>query len=187
MKSASPSRYDGLQIGLHWLTALLIIAAFILIWTFDNTPLAPTTFKLKLQLIAWHKWAGITVMLLFVLRFGYKLLRGTPQVDPNLPPLQRRLAIGVHHLLYVLMFALPLVGWMLSSAKGYPVLLYGVWQMPNLVAQNEELAHTLREIHELMGYGLLLLIGLHIAGALKHYFIDKDGTLARMLPFLNKH
>ncbi|WP_373974746.1 cytochrome b [Chitinibacter sp. SCUT-21] len=186
MKSAAPSNYNALQISLHWLTAILICGAFALVWTFDNTPLAPDTFKLKLQLIAWHKWAGITVLGLFALRFAYKLVRGTPAVDPNLPPLQRKLAIGVHHLLYVLMLVMPLVGWMLSSAKGYPVMLYGVWQMPDLVAKNEDLAKVLKDIHELLANGLLLLIGLHVAGALKHYFIDKDATLSRMLPFL-KH
>lgn len=186
MKSPQPSNYNALQIGLHWLTALLILAAFILVWTFDNTPLAPTTFKLKLQLIAWHKWAGITVLILFALRMTYKLVRGTPAIDPNLPVLQRKMALGVHHLLYLLMLALPLVGWLLTSAKGYPVMLYGIWQMPDLISPNEEMAHTLKEIHEWLANGLMLCIALHVAGALKHYFIDKDGTLARMLPFLKR-
>lgn len=186
MKSSAPSNYSALQIGLHWLTALLILAAFILVWTFDNTPLAPATFKLKLQLIAWHKWAGITVLILFAVRFAYKLIRGTPAVDPNMPALLRKLAIGVHHLLYLLMLALPLVGWLLTSAKGYPVMLYGVWQMPDLIGKDEALAHTLKEVHEFLANSLMLCIALHVAGALKHYLIDKDGTLARMLPFLKK-
>jgi cytochrome b561 len=186
MKSRSPENYNALQIGLHWLVALLIVSAFALVWTFNNTPLAPDTFKLKLQLIAWHKWAGISVMLLFVIRLAYKFIRGTPAIDPNLAPIERKMAVGVHHLLYLLMLVLPLVGWMLSSSKGYPVMLYGVWQMPDLVAKDEALSHTLKEIHELLAYGLLVLVGLHVAGALKHYFIDKDGTLARMLPFLKR-
>ncbi|WP_410497790.1 cytochrome b [Chitinibacter sp. S2-10] len=186
MKTKSPSNYNALQISVHWLTALLILAAFILVWTFDNTPLAPDTFKLKLQLIAWHKWAGITVLMLFAIRLACKLVRGTPAIDPNLKPIERKMAVGVHHLLYLLMFALPLIGWALTSAKGYPVMLYGVWQLPDLVAKNEDLAHTLKEIHEVLAYGLLAIVGLHIAGALKHYVIDKDGTLARMIPFLKR-
>ncbi|QLG88257.1 cytochrome b [Chitinibacter bivalviorum] len=186
MTKKSPSNYNALQIGLHWLVALLILAAFILVWTFDNTPLAPDTFKLKLQLIAWHKWAGITVLMLFFVRLIYKLIRGTPAIDPELKPIERKMAVSVHHLLYLLMLVLPMVGWMLSSAKGYPVMLYGVWQMPDLVAKDEALAHTLKEIHELLANGLMVLVGLHAAGALKHYFIDKDGTLARMLPFLKR-
>ncbi|WP_273430761.1 cytochrome b [Chitinibacter tainanensis] len=186
MKKPAPAQYSALQIGLHWLVAALILAAFILIWQFGNTPLAPDTFKLKLQLIAWHKWVGITVLALFVVRLIVKLVRGAPEIDPATDPLQRKIAIGVHHLLYLLMAAIPLLGWMLSSAKGYPVLLFGVVQLPDLVGKNEELGHTLREIHELLANGLLVLIGLHAAGAIKHHVIEKDGTLARMLPFLRR-
>lgn len=182
MKKAAPTHYDALQIGMHWLVAILISCAFAFAWIFDDMPLSPDKFKM----INWHKWTGITVMSLFIIRFGYKLLRGTPAVDPALPALQRKLAISVHHLLYLLMFLLPFVGWLMSSAKGFPVVFWGVLPLPDLVGKNEELAHFLKETHELLAYGLLGLIGLHIAGALKHHIIDKDGTLARMLPFLAK-
>lgn len=182
MKKAVPTHYDALQIGLHWLVALLICCAFAFAWIFDDMPLSPDKFKM----INWHKWTGITVMALFVVRFAYKLLRGTPVVDPELPPLQRKLAISVHHLLYVLMFLLPFVGWLMSSAKGFPVVFWGVLPLPDLISKNAELGKLLGQMHELLAYGLLVLIVLHIAGALKHYVIDKDGTLARMLPFLAK-
>lgn len=182
MKKAAPTHYDAVQIGLHWLVALLIFCAFAFAWIFDAMPLSPDKFKM----INWHKWTGITVMSLFIIRFGYKLLRGTPAVDQALPPLQRQLAVGAHHLLYLLMFLLPFVGWLMSSAKGYPVVFWGVVPLPDLISKNENLGNILSQIHEILAYGLLALIVLHIAGSLKHYIIDKDGTLARMLPFLAK-
>jgi cytochrome b561 len=182
MKKTAPTHYDALQIGLHWLVAILIACAFAFAWIFDDMPLSPDKFKM----INWHKWTGITVMSLFIIRFGYKLIRGIPDVDASIPPVQRKLAVGVHHLLYLLMFLLPLVGWLMSSAKGFPVVFWGVLPLPDLVSKNDDLAGILKEAHELLAYGLLTLIGLHIAGALKHHIIDKDSTLARMLPFLAK-
>ncbi|WP_288843067.1 cytochrome b [uncultured Deefgea sp.] len=182
MKHSTPTRYDHGQIALHWLMALLIVAAFILAWIFADMPLSPDKFKM----INWHKWTGITVLGLFFVRFGYKLIRGTPLVDPHLPAVQRKLAIGVHHLLYLLMFALPLVGWLMSSAKGFPVVYLGLIKLPNLIEKNEAIADYLVSAHEVIAYTLLTLIVLHIAGAIKHQVIDKDATLARMLPFLNK-
>lgn len=182
MKKTAPSHYDALQIGLHWLVALLICCAFAFAWIFEDMPLSPDKFKM----INLHKWTGITVMALFVVRFAYKLIRGTPLVDPALPALQRKLAISVHHFLYLLMFLLPFVGWLMSSAKGYPVVAWGVLPLPNLIEKNADLGNLLSEAHAILAYGLLTLIVLHVAGSLKHYVIDKDGTLARMLPFLAK-
>lgn len=182
MKKTAPSNYDALQIGLHWLVAILIACAFAFAWIFDDMPLSPDKFKM----INWHKWTGITVLSLFIIRFGYKLIRGIPDVDASIPPMQRKIAVSVHHLLYLLMFLLPLVGWLMSSAKGFPVVFWGVLPLPDLVSKNEALADILKEAHELLAYGLLAIIGLHIAGALKHHIIDKDSTLARMLPFLAK-
>jgi cytochrome b561 len=182
MKKPAPTHYDALQIGLHWLVAILITCAFAFAWIFDAMPLSPDKFKM----INWHKWTGITVMSLFIIRFGYKLLRGTPVVDPALPALQRKLAISVHHLLYLLMFLLPFVGWLMSSAKGFPVVFWGVLPLPDLIGRNAELGSILSQVHEVLAYSLLALIVLHIAGSVKHYVIDKDGTLARMLPFLAK-
>jgi cytochrome b561 len=182
MKKTAPSHYDALQIGLHWLVAILIACAFAFAWIFDDMPLSPDKFKM----INWHKWTGITVLSLFIIRFGYKLIRGIPDVDASIPPVQRKIAVSVHHLLYLLMFLLPLVGWLMSSAKGFPVVFWGVLPLPDLVSKNEGLADILKQAHELLAYGLLAIIGLHIAGALKHHIIDKDSTLARMLPFLAK-
>ena len=84
------------------------------------------------------------------------------------------------------MFAMPLSGWLMSSAKGFSVVYLGLWKLPDLVAKNEALGDTLKGSHELFATVLLVLIGLHAAAALKHHFIDRDSILARMVPFLRK-
>ncbi|STQ89947.1 cytochrome b [Iodobacter fluviatilis] len=178
----SKQHYDSIQVLLHWLVAILIFVAFGLAWTMDDMPLSPTKFKI----ISWHKWAGITVLGLVAIRLIWLKLKGAPPADPSLPALQRKLSAGVHHLLYLLMFAMPLSGWLMSSAKGFPVVYLGLWKLPDLVAKNEGLSDTLKNSHELFATALLILIGLHIAAALKHHFIDKDTILARMIPFLRK-
>lgn len=178
----SKQNYDSIQVLLHWLVAILIFAAFGLAWTMDDMPLSPAKFKI----ISWHKWAGITVLGLVAIRLIWLKLKGAPPADPGLPAWQSKLSLAVHHLLYLLMFAMPLSGWLMSSAKGFPVVYLGLWKLPDLVAKNEGLSDTLKNSHELFATVLLILIGLHIAAALKHHFIDKDTILARMIPFLRK-
>jgi len=88
--------------------------------------------------------------------------------------------------LYILMFAIPLSGWLMSSALGFPVVLFGVLPLPDLIGKDKELGETLKGVHESLNYALLLLVVAHVGGALKHHLIDRDGTLVRMLPFLDK-
>ncbi|WP_148716248.1 cytochrome b [Chitinolyticbacter meiyuanensis] len=171
-------RYDGVQKSLHWLIALLILSAFGLIWYIGSLPLSPLKFKLY----SYHKWIGISVLILFVARLAWRLKHGTPHELPGQPAWQTRLAAGVHHLLYLLMALVPLLGWAMSSAKGFPVVLFGVVPLPDFVPKDEALGHILAETHEVVAYTLLVVVGLHVAGALKHHFIDRDITLKRMLP-----
>lgn len=178
----SKKQYDGVQVLLHWLVALLICAAFGLAWTMDDMPLSPAKFKL----ISWHKWAGITVLGLVAIRLIWLKIKGAPAADPGLPAWQNKVSTATHHLLYLLMFAMPLSGWLMSSAKGFSVVYLGLWKLPDLVAKNEALGDTLKGGHGLFATVLLVLIGLHAAAALKHHFIDRDSILARMVPFLRK-
>ena len=103
-----------------------------------------------------------------------------PPADAPMPAWQARAAHLTHGLLYVLFFAVPLAGWAYSSASGYPIVWFGVLQLPDLVGKDKALADTFKELHELLAYGLAALVVLHVAGALKHQFIDRDGLLARM-------
>lgn len=173
------SRYTATAIALHWLAALLILGAFPLGVYAHELALSP----LKLKLLSYHKWLGVTIFLLTVARLAWRATHRPPPMADSIPPWQRRAAHGLHHLLYLLLLAIPLSGWLMSSAKGFPVVYLGLLQLPDLVAKNAELADIFKEIHEALNFGMLTLVGLHVVAAFKHHFIDRDDTMQRMSPF----
>jgi cytochrome b561 len=178
---ASPSlrylRYGTVAVALHWLLALMIFGSLGVGLYMHDLPLSPT----RLRLVNWHKWSGITILLLSALRLLWRLWHPPPP-DLPMPPWQRRAAHAAHGALYLLFFAVPLAGWAYSSAVGFPVVLYGVLPLPDFVAPDRALAATLKGLHGLLAYALAAVIGVHAAAALKHHFIDHDGLLLRMLP-----
>lgn len=178
--SESTSEYTRPAIALHWLMAGLIIAAFALGWTLVNMETSPQ----KLRWISWHKWLGITILGLAALRLVWKLKHPAPPLPASIPVWQQQAAHLLHLGLYGLMFAIPLSGWLFSSAKGFPVVYLGIVPLPDLIGPNETLATTLRTLHEWLNYALLLAVMGHVGAALKHHFIERDGVLARMLPLL---
>jgi cytochrome b561 len=169
--------YNGPAKALHWLTAGLILTAFPLGVYMHDLPLSPT----KLQLYSYHKWIGITALLIAVLRVIWRVSKGAPAALPG-PAWQQKAASLTHGLLYVLMFAVPLSGWLMSSAKGFPVVYFGVLPLPDLVGKSQDLGDFLRAAHEFLNFSLIALVGLHLGAALKHQFIDRDETLVRMSP-----
>ncbi|MDT9000015.1 cytochrome b [Paucibacter sp. APW11] len=171
------SRYNGLAIFLHWLLALAIVGAFCMGLYMSDLPLSPT----RLKLYNWHKWAGVTILALSALRLLWRLAN-KPPADLPMPAWQARAAHLVHGLLYLSFFAIPLSGWAYSSAAGFPIVWFGVLPLPDFVPVDKALAHQLKELHELLAWGLALLVGAHVAAAVKHQLIDKDGLLQRMLP-----
>jgi cytochrome b561 len=172
-------RYSTTAIVLHWLIAVLIVGAFTLGLVMTDIPgFSPT----KLKYYAWHKWAGVTVMALAMLRLLWRLKHRPPALPTAMPAWQRGAAHGLHHVLYVLMFAIPLSGYFYTLAAGIPVVYFGLFQLPVLIAKNPDLAATLRPVHYWLNMGMAGLVGLHVLAALKHQFIDRDGTLRRMLP-----
>jgi len=175
--SASPARYDAMSIALHWLLALAIVANFSLGVYMHELPLSPW----RLKLFNWHKWAGITILAFSALRLLWRLLR-RPPADVPMPPWQRRLAHAVHLALYGLFFAVPLAGWAYSSAAGFPVVVFGVLPLPDWMPVSPLLAKVLKGAHEFLASVLGVLVILHVAAALKHHLIDRDGLLQRMRP-----
>ncbi|MCC2957961.1 cytochrome b [Massilia sp. IC2-477] len=173
-------RYTIPAIVLHWLIALLIIATFTLGLVMTDIPgITPT----KLKYFNWHKWAGVTVLLLATLRLLWRLLRHPPAYADEMPAWQRGAAHGLHWLLYILMFAVPLSGYFYSLATGYPVVWFGVIELPVLMGPDPALKPVLKDVHYWLNMLLAGLVGLHVAAALKHVFVDRDGVMARMLPF----
>ncbi|WP_295752591.1 cytochrome b [Undibacterium sp.] len=170
--------YSRLTMLLHWLVALLIVAAFALGSVMTDMKISPS----KLQYYSWHKWLGVTVLGLVALRLITRLLTGAPDYPNSMKKWERPLATATHGFLYVLMFAVPLSGYLYTYAAGFPVVYLGLFELPALIGPNPELKPVLKEVHEALTSVMLVVVGLHFAAALKHHFIDKDGIFRRILP-----
>lgn len=175
----SNDRYSTPAIALHWLMAVLIVGLFALGIYMADLPLSPQ----KLKLYSYHKWAGITVLALLLLRVLWRWRHPAPPLPASLSPLMQRLAAAGHVLLYVLMLAAPLSGWLMSSAHGFQTVWFGVLPLPDLVEKNKELADLLKVVHRILNYGFMLVVAGHAAAALKHHWVARDDVLRRMLPF----
>jgi cytochrome b561 len=178
---SSSTRYSAVAQGFHWIIAGLIVTQFTLAWIADDLPLGMH----KLALLARHKSFGMTVLMLAVLRLLWRLKNPAPELPAGMAPLQRTLARGTHIAFYVLLFAMPMTGWLMSSAKNYSVSWFGLFTWPNLIGKNEHAFDLLRSTHHLLGKVLFAVAVLHILAALKHHFWNKDDVLLRMLPFTN--
>jgi len=171
-------RYGFVAQGLHWVIAGLLIIQVTLGKIADELPLGLD----KLALMARHKSVGITILALAVIRLTWRLF-DRPPPPPPMPRWQHIASRLTHGAFYVLLFALPISGWLMSSASNYPVSWFGLAQLPDFVAPDEGLEHLLEEIHETLVKVLVVLAILHVVAALKHQFIDRDGLLIRMLPW----
>lgn len=177
MNPASTERYTGLAIALHWLLALAIVASFSVGVYMSDLPISP----LRLKLINWHKWAGICILALSALRLLWRLTH-QPPADVPMPAWQQRASHAAHGLLYALFFAVPLAGWAYSSAAGFPIVVFGVLPLPDFVSPDKALAESIKPLHATLAFVLAGVVVLHMAAALKHHFIDRDGLLDRMRP-----
>ncbi|WP_293766161.1 cytochrome b [uncultured Aquitalea sp.] len=169
-------RYAAPTILLHWLVALMIIGTFIVGLTVSGMPLSPAKFRY----IAWHKWAGITILALVAVRLVVRLLTRAPSLPAHMGPMEQKLAHLGHALLYLLMFSVPMTGWLMSSAYGFPVVFLQLVQLPDLIATNHDLGDKLKQVHELLNWTMLLVVVGHALAAVKHHVVDKDGMLWRM-------
>ena len=172
------ARWGALAQLLHWLIAVLIGAQIALGLIGTALPLSMT----KLVTLARHKSLGITILALVLVRLAWRALNPSPALPGALKPYERVLARGTHAGLYVLMIALPLTGWIMSSARGFPVSWFNLLQLPNLVGRSTTLYHAMVRVHVLLAIALGLILVLHIAAAIKHHVVLKDETLRRMLP-----
>jgi cytochrome b561 len=175
----STRTWGSLSKALHWIIVLLIINQWVIGMRADSLPVGLA----KLQALAWHKSFGITILMLAVIRLAWRWMNPVPDLSAETRPWERVLARISHVLLYGLIFALPLTGWLMSSAKNFPVSWFSLFQLPDLVAPSEQLFRQMRSVHHLLFAALVLVAALHVAGALKHHFIDRNDVLKRMLPF----
>ncbi len=174
--------YTHTAIALHWLMAVLILATFSVGLYMQGLHLSP----FKLRLYSWHKWAGVTAFLLLSVRLFWRATHRPPELPAALPGWQRIGAQVVHGGLYLLMIAVPLTGWLMSSAKGFQTVYFGLLPIPDLLARNAALGNLLAAVHQWLNYLMLALVGGHTAAALKHHLIDRDDILLRMAPVLSR-
>jgi cytochrome b561 len=172
------SRYSHAAMALHWLMAILLISLFSLGIYMHELPLSPD----KLKLYSWHKWAGVTAFMLVLLRLLWRAGHRPPPLPAAMPGWQKTASHGMHHLLYVLMVAVPLSGWLMSSAKGFQTVYFGVLPLPDVLGKDKELGELLQTVHKILNLSLAALVVAHVGAALKHHLIDRDDILSRMLP-----
>lgn len=179
MTRPNAERWGGVSQALHWLIVLMIFGLAVVGLTLDELPRTPKYFWVYTA----HKSMGITVLALVLVRLAWRLYAGAPRPVPGTPGWQHAVAVVTHVLLYAVMFAMPLSGWLYDSASGLrPFKLFGLLEMPKLVAPDEAIAATAHELHEWGLYVLIVLVVVHAGAALYHHLFLGDATLARMLP-----
>lgn len=175
--AGTPTRYGTVAIALHWLIALMILGAMgVGVWMTDLKP-SPRTF----EIYALHKSTGLLVLALAAFRLIWRATHRPPP-SPAMPAWQARAASATHAALYALMLAMPITGWLQHSAAGYPLSWFGLFKVPALIGRDREALAFWQQWHEWLAWALAALILLHVAAALKHHFLDRDGLLGRMWP-----
>ena len=176
----APDRYHLVARLLHAVLALALVGMFALGLYMAGLPFSPQ----RLKLYNWHKWAGVVLLALSLVRLLWRLVSRPPALPPAvraaMPQWQQRAHGATHWGLYGLFFAVPLLGWAYSSASGFPLVVFGVWPLPDWVPVNESLADALKPAHRYAAYALAALMLLHVGAALKHHLVDQDGLLGRM-------
>lgn len=178
MRGNTPERWGSVAIGLHWTTAALILLVQLpLAWMMDGNARGP----LQALIFAVHKNAGILVFVLAVMRVLWRWRQPVPLLPAHMPAWQAWSARVTHWLLYFIIFAMPISGYLMTAAQGYPVPLLGVADIGPLVAKNKTLGDAMEFVHHAGGTVLYVIAGLHVLGALYHHFVRRDGILRRML------
>jgi cytochrome b561 len=178
---ASPVGYGPVAKALHWAIVGLLACQFAIAWTMPD--IGPGTTQPD-RMIDLHLSFGILILLVIVVRLLWRIGHPVPLLAANVPRWQQLAATAGHHTLYLLLLLMPLLGWASASGRGFPVTLFGIVRLPDILARRAPLTGVLGDVHTLLSYVLLGVIGLHVLAALYHHFVLRDGTLRRMLPGL---
>ena len=171
-------QWGSISKSLHWLTLLLLVWMAWLGLTMGDLPNGPD----KIATYALHKSIGITILMLVLLRIGWRWYAGAPDGVPGTPRWQERIASLTHLALYALLLAMPLSGWILNSASGFPLQWFGLVNLPAIAGKDHDLHELAEDIHEWLFWAMVTLAVLHAAAAFYHHLFVRDATLARMLP-----
>lgn len=176
--NALPDRWGPVSQAFHWISALLLVVIGGIGLYMEDLPNAPD----KIRIYALHKSLGLTLLAIVVLRLTWRWTRAVPGPVPGISPWLRRAASGVHWGLYTLMLVVPLAGWTMNSAAGYPLQWFRLFNLPSIAPRSESLAELAGQVHEWGFWTLALLVAGHVFAALYHHLFLDDGTLRRMLP-----
>ena len=172
------NRYSTVSLVLHWLIAVLVVTQIGLIWAHEATE-----GPISREFVNIHKSVGLSILLLTLVRLGWRIANPAIPLPLEMPRWQKLLARTNHVLFYVLLLAMPLVGWAASSAAGRDIVWFGLFEWPLLpIGGGRETARDLMDVHEAAAKLLIFLVVLHMVGALKHQFVDRDIVLHRMTP-----
>ena len=168
-------RFTPLQRLLHWLMAACILAML-----FIGVGMVSTVMPKYLTLVSIHKPLGIAILALALIRLALRLRYGAPPLPADLPGPIKFAAQASHYAFYALMIGMPLIGWGMLSAAAYPVVLFGGWHLPAILPQSDSLHTLLWDAHFYLAFAFFALILLHVAGALFHALVRRDGVLETM-------
>ncbi|HWY73139.1 MAG TPA: cytochrome b [Burkholderiaceae bacterium] len=187
MKPSNPpsrdsARYTTVAVVLHWFLAAVIVVGFLIGLQMSDEP--PSPFRVRW--INYHKWIGVTILGLSVLRLLWRISHRPPALPESMQAWQRTASNWVHRALYLFFFIVPVAGWAYSSALGFHVVWLGLIRLPDLAPKDKALADVLIQVHATLAWTLATLVGVHVVAALKHHFLDRDGLLLRMSLRLRK-
>lgn len=182
------SRYGNVAIALHWLIALAVLVNIALgLYMAD----LPNSDPMKFQIIQFHKSVGLSVLMLSLIRVAWRLVNPVPPLPADMNPILKRFARMTQFLLYMLIVAIPLSGWLMVSASplGLPTSYFGLFQWPHIWflagmtrASKKAIVGIFVDSHVFLAWSAIMLVALHVAGALYHHLIRHDGVFKTMLP-----
>jgi cytochrome b561 len=179
---SSLQEWGSITKSLHWLVALAVLGLLAVGLWMTELPNSPD----KIAIYKLHKSVGLTVLALMALRVAWRISERARPTPPPMPAWQRRASKISHGLLYVCLLVMPLSGWLYNSASNFPLKWFELFRVPPLSGADRELKALAGDIHEFTAWLLIALIALHVAAALKHHLIERDGVLRAMLPFGRK-
>jgi cytochrome b561 len=171
------TQYNLVSRTLHWAIVVLVIAQFSIAWTMPQIERG----TLPVGLIAWHLSIGTTILAVMLVRLVWRLTHPAPPPPKDLSPALRVISRTTHYVLYAVLIALPIGGWVNASARGWPVKLFGAIPLPSLISKGSALGLAAGDIHMAVATALIVIIGLHIAGSAYHALVLKDDTVKRMV------
>ncbi len=186
-QTTDSNRYSCVAIALHWIIALLIIAVFAAGYWMTDAVKEEATKELAYKTYDLHKATGIIILALSLFRLHWRLNHTAPAAPAGSSLWETRIRNITHILFYVFIIAVPLFGWIMSSASGkYPISMFGLFEWPFIplahLSNAFEIKELFKEMHELFAFAMMALVGVHIAAAIYHHKIKKDDVLKRMLP-----